>query len=328
MMDPHLKLALQAACHEAELHRGATAPNPPVGAAGLDRGGNLLSVQAHLKAGQGHAERRLFEDLKDRGLLEKLHTVVVTLEPCNHTGRTLPCAEQILQVPSIRRVFYAFDDPNPMAQGGGERLKQAGLEVVENLSLTHPDAPEIERARDLSRPFFHWIRTRLPWVTVKTAWRDDAGVLTMLPRAGEKTFTSESSLRLAHELRRRSDAILTGSGTVLADWPEFTVRRVPDHPGKSRWLVILDRRGRVPEHWTRRKTEQGFQVKIAAELSSLLAFLGSQGVLEVLVEAGPTLSGAILSEGLWNEHFRILHQQGENKSEDRVQRELNVHWHY
>jgi diaminohydroxyphosphoribosylaminopyrimidine deaminase/5-amino-6-(5-phosphoribosylamino)uracil reductase len=226
--------------------------------------------------------------------------MVVTLEPCNHTGRTPPCSEAIVAEPQIRRVIYGTIDPNPRVAGSGvQRLRDAGREVLE--------APPrlAAECRELLAPFAKWITTKRPWVTVKTAHRRGPEA-SMLPDTGQKTFTSSDSLRLAHELRRRADAILTGSGTVLADRPELTVRHVPDHAGKSRWLFVLDRRHRTPEDWIKTSKSRGFKVRTdLPSLESVLDFAGSEGCLEILVEAGPTLSQAILSSSLWDEHVLI-----------------------
>src|SRR4029079_2324066 len=133
-------------------------------------------------------------------------------------------------VTSLKRVVYAVKDPNPKVAGGGaEALRSNGLEVLE-----HPTA----EAADLIAPFCRLVRSGKPWVVVKQAL-SRAG--SMVPPPGQKTFTSEGSLLLAHRLRKESDAIITGSGTILADDPLFTVRRVPDHPGKRRFLALLDR---------------------------------------------------------------------------------------
>jgi diaminohydroxyphosphoribosylaminopyrimidine deaminase/5-amino-6-(5-phosphoribosylamino)uracil reductase len=139
----------------------------------------------------------------------------------------------------------------------------------------------------------------------------------MIPPAGRKTFTSKPSLIFAHELRKRADAIWTGSGTVLADNPELTVRWVPDHPGKKRQLVLSDRRRRIDDAWLRRARENGFAEPIFADnFESGLAFLAERGVLEVLVEAGPTLRDKWLESGLWDESVVIL--QGEGDADDEI----------
>lgn len=304
-----MKTALEAAA----AFEGATSPNPPVGAVGVDASGNVLSVGAHVRAGEPHAEQVVIADCRARGIDGQLHTLVVTLEPCNHVGRTPACSEIILSIPSLRRVVYGAGDPNPrVAGGGGERLRAQGLEVIEG----------VERAgcEKLIRAFSHHTRTGLPWITMKVAL-DPHG--SMIPPTGQKTFTSEASLKLAHELRRRADAILTGSGTVLADSPEFTVRHVPDFTHKRRRLIVMDRRGQVTEKsdWFVLARERGFDVQCEARpLPIILTELGRSGVMELLVEAGPTLSRALQRAGLWNERVTIQSTEGKD---DVVQIQYN-----
>lgn len=314
------QLALRSAIEAAQAYRGATSPNPPVGAAALDPAGQILSVRAHTKAGEPHAEASVLKDLRARGIENQAHTLIVTLEPCNHQGRTPACSQGILATPSIRKVIYASPDPNPRVKGGGaEALRQAGLEV----ELV--DSPE---ARDLIAPFSKWSRTGIPWITVKTAWRLENAQLSgaqsrthgMIPPPGQKTFTSPESLRFAHILRKRADAILTGSGTVLADRPELTVRHIPDHAGKRRFLAVLDRSGRVPADWLEGRKKNGFEPVEGSSVPEILEMLGQKGVLEVLVEAGPSLSGFILEQGLWDEHFRI--EAGTHGEPDKIYRSL------
>jgi diaminohydroxyphosphoribosylaminopyrimidine deaminase / 5-amino-6-(5-phosphoribosylamino)uracil reductase len=297
--------AMKLAVEKAKAYEGATAPNPPVGATGLDIHGEVLSVQAHEKAGTPHAEVKVIEDCKKRGMLDRLHTLVVTLEPCNHVGKTGPCTEAIIQSP-VQRIFYGAKDPNPKVQGAGaSMLVKAGLEVH-----TVPDSQK--ECEELIRPFAHWVVTGRPWITVKTAF-DEKG--SMIPPQGQKTFTSETSLVLAHQLRKKSDAILTGSGTIMADLPEFTVRKTPDHSEKMRWLVYMDRRGRVTEDWINLSKTRGFKPYRGTDLEQAIEFLGSQGVVETLVEAGPTLVASILESGLWNEQVRITKSNSKNTAD-------------
>ncbi len=278
---------------------GATSPNPPVGCAILDAAGNILAVEAHRKAGGLHAEARAIAACQAAGTTGRIHTVVVTLEPCNHHGRTPPCSEAILSTPT-REVWIAETDPNPRVEGGGaSRLAAAGLSVRHLSELDHPDAGQLSaEAERLIAPFATWVTTGRPFVTIKQAL-DDTG--SMIPPPGRKTFTSEASLTLAHSMRRRADAILTGSGTILADRPEFTVRHLPDHPGKSRILAILDRRGRVPADDLAEATRRGLRPILFGDIGDALTRLGNEGVHEVLVEAGPELMGAILAANLWDE---------------------------
>src|SRR6185437_12882141 len=243
-MEPAIQSAFEQALELAGRYAGATSPNPCVGAAALDSQGRILSLRAHERAGEPHAEARVIAELAQAKPVPdtRPETLVVTLEPCNHQGRTGPCTDAIIRS-GFRRVIYGAKDPNPRVAGGGAaKLLAAGIEVLGPESFADSAIPE--RCRELIRSFAHWSTSGLPWVTVKTALNQEGS---MIPPKGQKTFTSADSLKLAHELRKRADAILTGSGTVLADQPEFTVRHVPDHPGKVRWVAILDRRGRTPE---------------------------------------------------------------------------------
>lgn len=284
-------------------YAGATSPNPPVGCVLLDAAGEILAVEAHRKAGELHAEARAIAACRAAGTIDHIHTVVVTLEPCNHHGRTPPCAEAILSTPA-REVWIAETDPNPRVEGGGAaHLKSEGVSVRFLSGLDHPDATRLAgEAERLIAPFAKWVTTGRPFVTVKQAL-DEAG--SMIPPKGQRTFTSETSLTLAHRMRRRADAILTGNATILADNPEFTVRRLPDHPGKSRILAILDRTGRVPADYLTEATRRGLRPMLFADIGDALTRLGAEGVHEVLVEAGPTITNAILTSDLWDEHVAI-----------------------
>ncbi len=280
--------AMVEACRAARGWMGATAPNPPVGAAALDSRGRVLAVAAHERAGTAHAEARLLSICRERGVLDQVATFCVTLEPCNHHGRTPPCAEAIIAA-GIPHVVVGTRDPNPSVQGGGiDRLREAGVRVTEGMA-------EVQ-CRQLLHAFAFSVVENRPWLTVKRAF-DAQG--SMIPPAGQKTFTSDSSLLLAHRLRKKADAILTGSGTILADWPTFTVRHVSDHPDKRRWLAILDRRKRVPGSYIAEAAQRGLDALIYDDLDAALADLHLRGVRDVLAEAGPALSDAILETASW-----------------------------
>ena len=295
------RVALERAIAGAWRFAGATSPNPPVGCVLLDESGAIIAEGYHERAGLPHAEARAIDIARTLGVAHRIHTVVVTLEPCNHHGRTPPCTEAILSTPA-KRIVIAAPDPNPKVCGGGAaRLRAAGL----NVEL----AAEIAELRGLAMaaqrliaPFAKHALTGRPFVTVKQAI-DETG--SMVPPPGRKTFTSDASLKLAHVLRRRADAVLTGSGTVLADNPEFTVRHVADFPGKRRTLALLDRRLRVPKSYDEAAGARGFSVLRARSLDEALLRLGAAGALEVLVEAGPSLTTAVLEAGLADEHVLI-----------------------
>lgn len=299
----------------ARAFEGATAPNPPVGCAILDQHGEILTLTAHQKAGQLHAEALAIAQCRQDGSFDRIHTFVVTLEPCAHTGRTPPCASAILQTPA-KSVWIGVEDRNPSVQGGGaDLLAAAGLDVHFIANLNHPQALDLaQSAERLIAPFAKRQCRGMPFVTVKQALDRNGG---MIPPAGSTTFTSEKSLTLAHQLRKRADAILTGSGTILADNPAFTVRRIADFPNKQRHLVILDRRGRVPETYITAARERGFDVRIETDVQPALARLAEVGVLEVLVEAGPLVTATVLEQELWDEHVTIT-QAADPSGEDHV----------
>jgi diaminohydroxyphosphoribosylaminopyrimidine deaminase/5-amino-6-(5-phosphoribosylamino)uracil reductase len=300
--------AMKLALAEARVHEGATAPNPPVGCVLLDAEGQVLAIGAHERAGLAHAEAAAIAAARANGVADRIGTVVVTLEPCNHHGRTPPCTEVLLQTPA-RHLLIGAADPNPMVAGGGaERLRAAGL-AVSFLQETHEPALHAALER-LIAPFAKRITRGLPWLTVKQAINREG---TMLPPPGQKTFTSQTSLRFAHELRRRADAIITGAGTILADDPHFTVRHVADFPGKRRKLVLFDRGRHVPRTYIEAATARGFDCLLADDLQAVLGQLAESGVMEALVEAGPQLTSAILASPFWDEHVTITQGEGEDR---------------
>ncbi len=308
-----LAAAFRHALRLAAAAEGATAPNPTVGCVLLDESGRTLTAAAHPGAGQPHAEALAIRLARQAGLADRIATMVVSLEPCNHHGRTGPCSEAILSTPA-REVWYALPDPNPTASGGAERLRKAGLAVRTLADLRHPDqAALMAEATRLLAPFACRVLRARPFITVKQAL-DVAG--SMIPPPGQKTFTGPEALILAHQLRRRADAILTGSGTILADRAAFTVRHVPDIPGKSRILCILDRRGRVDAAYLAEARQRGFRPMIAGDPAQALHELAAQGCNEVLVEAGPTLLNSLREAGLWDEW--VLIRQAPPGQGDRI----------
>ncbi len=278
-------LAMRQALTEARRWIGATSPNPPVGAAALDGEGTILAVAAHQRAGQPHAEPSVLAVCQEKGCAERIHTLVVTLEPCAHTGRTPPCTETILRA-KIPHVVVGTTDPNPRVCGQGiARLREAGVSVTVGV--------EEEACRWLIHAFAHPHVTGKPWITLKRAFTPNGS---MIPPKGQTTFTSRDSLRLAHRLRKKVDAIITGSGTILADDPSFTVRHVPDHPDKKRFLCLLDRRHRIPDSYLDAARQRGFDLLLPDSIDEALAMLTARGVQDILVEAGPSLSDAFLEK--------------------------------
>ena len=293
----------RAAISQAVETFGATAPNPSVGCALLDAEGRVLTVGVHPRAGQPHAEAMALAQARAAGVLDQAQVALVTLEPCNHTGRTPPCSEALRNSP-VREVWIGAADPNPQASGGAARLREEpGAKRVVMLA-DRPDMADLARdCRALLAPFASRVVRHRPWISVKQAL-DEHG--SMVPPPGQKTFTSPDSLVLAHRLRRATDAIITGIGTVLADRPRFTVRHVPDHEGrKPRLLVVCDRHGRLPADWVAEMTENGFEVLTSSDLLSVPALLAERGANWAMIEAGPALLASVAEAGLWDDWLTI-----------------------
>ncbi len=209
----------------AERGRLGASPNPMVGAVVVNASGELAGEGWHARHGGAHAEVMALEAAGPRSRGGTLH---VTLEPCNHHGKTPPCTQAILEA-GIARVVVAMEDPNPVAAGGLARLREAGVAVSTGVLE--------EEARRLNRRWLRWASEGRPWVTLKAAVSLDGRIAT---RTGDsKWITGEAARTAGLELREEHDAILVGVGTVLADDPRLT-RRLGLNPGE-RWLrVVLD----------------------------------------------------------------------------------------
>jgi len=201
---------MRMAMAEARKGLGKTSPNPAVGAV-IVRDGKVLAKGYHRKAGSPHAE---IVALKKLGNRAEGATLYVTLEPCNHHGRTPPCTEAILNS-GIRRVVVGMRDPNPGVKGGGcEYLAQHGVEV-------HVGVLEKECKR-LIEAYIKFVTTGRPFLTLKSAITLDGWIATTVGHS--KWITGEKARRYVHRLRRASDAVMVGAGTVIKDDPLLTAR--------------------------------------------------------------------------------------------------------
>jgi diaminohydroxyphosphoribosylaminopyrimidine deaminase / 5-amino-6-(5-phosphoribosylamino)uracil reductase len=294
---------------------GLASPNPHVGCV-IARDGQIVGEGFHQYEWRDHAE---IVALKSAGEKARGATLYVTLEPCNHTGRTGPCTEAIIAA-GVRRVVAAMQDPNPATSGRGfERLRTANIEAVCGVGEGE--------ARRLNEAFACWIRTKKPFVTLKSALTLDGQLALPQVRKGRRSgwVTSEESRAEVHRMRHACDALLTGIGTVLADDPLLTdrsglARRRPllrvvldtklRLPPKSRIVQTADddllvfTAARLNSAKARRLQNEGVELVSAraprgrADLKAVLAELGRREILSVLLEAGPTLNGAALSAGL------------------------------
>jgi diaminohydroxyphosphoribosylaminopyrimidine deaminase/5-amino-6-(5-phosphoribosylamino)uracil reductase len=303
-----MRLALRLAARGL----GRTSPNPAVGAV-VVRGGTVVGTGYHEAAGGPHAE---INALAAAGDLGRGGTLYVTLEPCNHHGRTPPCTEAILRS-GVGRVVVGCLDPNPHVTGGGaEVLRGRGLEVEVGV--------EEEGCRRLNDAFIKHVTTGLPLVMAKVAASLDGKIAT---RTGDSRWISnERSRRFVHRLRSMADAVLVGVGTVVADNPKLTAR-VPAGERRKPLRVILDTHLRTPlESWVVTSAEEAPTViatgpepdwerlavfeKQGAEvlplpleegrvsLPALLKALGARQITSVLVEGGAEVHGSFFRAGL------------------------------
>jgi diaminohydroxyphosphoribosylaminopyrimidine deaminase / 5-amino-6-(5-phosphoribosylamino)uracil reductase len=287
----------------AERGRGTTAPNPMVGCV-VVRDGEVVGEGWHERPGGAHAEVAALAAAGERA---RGATVYVTLEPCDHHGRTPPCTDALLDA-GVARVVYAVDDPS---RAGARRLADAGIEVVGGVLGA--------RAETQNAAFLRPARTGRPTVTLKLAQTLDG----QLSVPGRRWITGEEARRAVHEQRARSDVVLVGSQTVLDDDPRLDVRHV-EAPGGQPRPAVLDGRGRIPvdaavvrdravvftterseQAWRSAIAERGAEVVTTApaqdggvDLREVLAALAERDVHQVLAEGGASVARALVADRL------------------------------
>lgn len=268
---------------------GQTSPNPPVGAVIVDANGAVVGEGWHERAGEAHAEVRA---LAAAGSQARGGTAVVTLEPCNHTGRTGPCTAALLAA-GIRRVVVALRDPSPVAGGGVEVLRAAGVSVELGV--------ESAAAQSVAGYWLTAVAQQRPFVTWKFAATLDGR--SAAADGTSQWITDEPARQDVHRLRAEADTILVGVGTVLADNPALTVR-LADFTGRQPRRVVVDSHGRTPaayrdDHtWIATAAEVGAMSDGRVDLHKLLSRLYEQGSRAVLLEGGPRLAGGMIAAGL------------------------------
>jgi diaminohydroxyphosphoribosylaminopyrimidine deaminase/5-amino-6-(5-phosphoribosylamino)uracil reductase len=287
-----------------------THPNPRVGCV-ITRNGEIVGSGWHEKAGGDHAE---IHALREAGELAQGGTAYVTLEPCSHSGRTPPCVDALIAA-KVARVVYAVEDPNPAVNGAGmQRLQQAGIEVQSGLMLA--------QAEELNCGFLKRMRQRRPWVRIKLAQSLDGHIA--LANGSSQWISGPESRADVQNWRARSDAVLTGIGTVLADNPSLNVRSQKAARQPAR--VIVDSQWRMPagarllglpgntiiaglgaRPLPDALAETGAECLVLpardgrVDLAALLAELARREINEVQVEAGAKLCGALVQLGLVDE---------------------------
>ncbi|MEM7576805.1 MAG: bifunctional diaminohydroxyphosphoribosylaminopyrimidine deaminase/5-amino-6-(5-phosphoribosylamino)uracil reductase RibD [Planctomycetota bacterium] len=280
--------AMQHALSLAVQGQGHVEPNPMVGCVLLAPDGEVLGEGFHRRFGEAHAEREAIADARQRGHTDQLAgcTAVVTLEPCNHTGKQPPCTDAFVEL-KVGRVVAAMQDPDKRVAGSGfSRLRDAGIEVSVGLCETE--------ARRLNAPFIKRIERGLPWVIAKWAQTLDGKVAT---HNGDSQWISNASSReIVHRLRARVDAVLVGAGTLERDTPRLTARGVEVRRVARR--IVATR--------TARNLPEGFERIDGTDLPASLGRLGREGVTNVLVEGGPLLIGAMFDANLVDELWTFV----------------------
>jgi diaminohydroxyphosphoribosylaminopyrimidine deaminase/5-amino-6-(5-phosphoribosylamino)uracil reductase len=296
----------------AEKGLGYTSPNPPVGAI-IVRDGEIVATGHHHRFGAPHAEIEALRKAKERA---RNATIITTLEPCSHHGKTPPCADALIEA-GIKKVVSAIEDKNPAVSGKGfQRLKKAGVEVVTGVGKSC--------AEDFYRPYFKYITTGIPYVTVKFAQSIDGRIATQTGHS--RWISSPQSLKFAHRLRSVNDAVLVGANTLERDDPLLTTRLVRGH---NPIRIVLTKSGRL--NFNRKlfkdnsvrtivaagkdsglKPGDGFEVihlrKKAEYLSpqDLLGKLGRMGIMTLLIEGGSEVITSFLKQKLTDEVYICL----------------------
>ena len=268
---------------------GTTSPNPAVGAVVLAADGTPVGEGATSPPGGPHAEVAALARAGERA---RGGTVVVTLEPCAHTGRTGPCADALIAA-GVARVVVAVPEPTELAGGGADRLRAAGIDLV--LGVEEAEAEDGALAAWLTG-----VRKQRPFVVWKVAATLDGRVAAA--DGTSRWITGEAARAAVHRLRATCDAVVVGSGTALTDDPQLTVRDADGRAtGRQPLRVVVDRRGRLPRTARVLDDAAPTHVSRAAGPAGLLAELFERDVRRVLLEGGPTLAAAFLRAGLVDE---------------------------
>jgi len=271
------------AIEQARRVKGSTYPNPPVGAVILSPHGEIVGVGATEPAGGPHAE---VVALRAAGERAAGGTAVVTMEPCNHQGRTPPCVDALIDA-GIAVVVYAVADPNPDAAGGTERLRAAGVAVSAGVCAE-------EVATGPLREWLHKQRTGLPHVTWKFAASVDGR--SAAADGSSQWITGEAARADVHRRRAAADAIVVGTGTVFADNPSLTARLPDGSLAEHQPLRVVVGKREIPPDSNVSRGDSSTMVLHTRDPHEVIRALSSR--TDVLLEGGPTIAGAFLAAGV------------------------------
>ena len=269
----------------------ATGVNPQVGCVLLDADGTIVAEGWHRGSGTPHAEVDALSKVVDaRGL-----TAVVTLEPCNHTGRTGPCSVALVEA-GVARVVYAIADPGRQSAGGAAHLAAAGVEVISGVLA--------DEASEFLRPWLTAVQLGRPFVTVK--WASTLDGRAAAADGSSQWITGTASRQRVHEQRAASDAILVGTGTVLADDPSLTARGDAGELMPTQPLPVVIGQRAIPGDARLWDHPRGVLETGSRDLPEILGWLFDQGIRRAFVEGGPTLASAFIAAGLVDEYLIYL----------------------
>jgi diaminohydroxyphosphoribosylaminopyrimidine deaminase / 5-amino-6-(5-phosphoribosylamino)uracil reductase len=297
------RATIEAAMHRAlELaSRGpATGVNPQVGCVLIDASGRIVSEGWHRGVGTPHAEVDALSHLPRPD--DASHspdasglTAVVTLEPCNHTGHTGPCSVALIAA-GVSEVFYAVSDPSPLAGGGAERLTAAGVTVTGGVLAAE--------ASEFQRVWLTATRLRRPYVTVK--WASTLDGRAAAADGSSQWITGTAARQRVHEQRAASDAILVGTGTVLADDPSLTARGDAGELMPHQPIPVVVGSREIPANAKLRAHPAGLIETGSRDLGRILSELFDLGIRRVFIEGGPTIASAAIAAGLVDEYAIYL----------------------
>ncbi|BCI81728.1 bifunctional diaminohydroxyphosphoribosylaminopyrimidine deaminase/5-amino-6-(5-phosphoribosylamino)uracil reductase RibD [Mycobacterium sp. SMC-18] len=278
-----IEAAMRLAIGQADAVKGTTYPNPPVGAVILDRDGEVAGVGGTQPPGEAHAEVMA---LRRAGTRAAGGTAVVTLEPCNHQGRTGPCVDALLDA-GVAAVVFAVADPNPVAAGGAQRLTDAGVTVTSGVLADEVSGGPL-------REWLHRQRTGRPHVTWKFAASLDGR--SAAADGTSQWITGPAARADVHRHRAAADAIVVGTGTVLADDPTLTARLSDGTPAPRQPLrVVVGEREISSEANVLNDDSRTMVIRTHDPLEVLRALSDRT---DVILEGGPTLAGAFVRAGL------------------------------
>lgn len=285
---------MSAALDVAIRGKGLVSPNPLVGCV-LVKDGQIIAEGWHDHLGGLHAEQMAIHDAEAKGQSPNGATAYVTLEPCNHFGRTPPCTEALMWA-GVKSVIIAHCDPNPTVRGQGiDALKEQGITVKMGLLEG--------QAADQMRPFLHWCKHRRPIVTVKMAVDCNGSVDDRSKDAWR--FTSEQCLDLVHQMRANSDAILVGVETIIRDDPSLLVSRVESSRQPLR--IVIDPNGRIPKQSQVLNDDAKTLVlqEDFRDLATVLNRLGDMEIQTLMVEGGPVTVKHFLDNKLVDDFYLV-----------------------